>query len=149
MDLPDPGIEPVSLALQADSLPTELSGKPLKAKVPVNCVMREVRCGGEAYCVTKLACMLIRALLLSQWGQRTERTSSGWKIHIRTGKELVLQKRTPGEGISMVWAWRRSRHRSCGVGSGGMDDGMRRGHRRAGGREEGRRAGAKCRGWRG
>ena len=26
-DLPDPGIEPVSPALQADSLPTELSGK--------------------------------------------------------------------------------------------------------------------------
>ena len=28
MDLPDPGIEPESPALQADSLPTELSGKP-------------------------------------------------------------------------------------------------------------------------
>ena len=28
-DLPDPGIEPRSLALQADSLPTELRGKPL------------------------------------------------------------------------------------------------------------------------
>ena len=28
MDLPDPGIEPVSPALQEDSLPTELSGKP-------------------------------------------------------------------------------------------------------------------------
>ena len=28
MDLPDPGIEPGSSALQADSLPTELSGKP-------------------------------------------------------------------------------------------------------------------------
>ena len=27
-DLPDPGIEPRSLALQADSLPTELPGKP-------------------------------------------------------------------------------------------------------------------------
>ena len=27
-DLPDPGIEPVSLALQADDLPTELCGKP-------------------------------------------------------------------------------------------------------------------------
>ena len=29
MDLPDPGIEPESPALQADSLPLELSGKPL------------------------------------------------------------------------------------------------------------------------
>ena len=29
MDLPDPGIKPGSPALQADSLPTELSGKPL------------------------------------------------------------------------------------------------------------------------
>ena len=28
-DFPDPGIEPRSPALQADSLPTELSGKPL------------------------------------------------------------------------------------------------------------------------
>ena len=28
VDLPDPGIEPGSPALQADSLPTELSGKP-------------------------------------------------------------------------------------------------------------------------
>ena len=28
MDLPDPGIELVSPALQVDSLPTELSGKP-------------------------------------------------------------------------------------------------------------------------
>ena len=27
-DLPDPGIEPGSPALRADSLPTELSGKP-------------------------------------------------------------------------------------------------------------------------
>ena len=27
-DLPDPGIEPRSLALQADSLPAELPGKP-------------------------------------------------------------------------------------------------------------------------
>ena len=30
MDLSDPGIEPGSPALQADSLPTELSGKPHK-----------------------------------------------------------------------------------------------------------------------
>ena len=29
-DLPNPGIEPKSLALQADSLPTELQGKPMK-----------------------------------------------------------------------------------------------------------------------
>ena len=29
-DLPDPGIEPGSPALQADSLPTELGGKPSK-----------------------------------------------------------------------------------------------------------------------
>ena len=27
-DLPDPGIEPASPALQADSLPTEIQGKP-------------------------------------------------------------------------------------------------------------------------
>ena len=29
-DLPDPGIEPKSLALQADSLPSELQGSPVK-----------------------------------------------------------------------------------------------------------------------
>ena len=32
MDLPDPGIEPGSPALQADYLPTEISGKPLRRK---------------------------------------------------------------------------------------------------------------------
>ena len=31
-DLPDPGIEPGSPALQVDSLPTELSGKPINTK---------------------------------------------------------------------------------------------------------------------
>ena len=39
-NLPDPGIEPGSPVLQADSLPTELQGKPLalsgQGKVPVN-----------------------------------------------------------------------------------------------------------------
>ena len=33
LDLPDPGIEPGSPALQADSLPTELSGKPQFKKI--------------------------------------------------------------------------------------------------------------------
>ena len=33
MDLPDPGIEPGSPALQVDSLPTELSGKPLRDRL--------------------------------------------------------------------------------------------------------------------
>ena len=33
-DLPDPGIEPRSPALQADSLPTELSVKPLFMRTP-------------------------------------------------------------------------------------------------------------------
>ena len=32
-DLPDPGIKPGSLALQADSLPSELLGKPTDTKV--------------------------------------------------------------------------------------------------------------------
>ena len=32
-DLPDPEIEPVSPALQADSLPTEPSGKPLESVI--------------------------------------------------------------------------------------------------------------------
>ena len=35
-DLPNPGIEPGSPALQADSLPAEPSGKPLKAIAPVH-----------------------------------------------------------------------------------------------------------------
>ena len=39
-DLPNPGIEPGSPALQADSLPTELSGKPvLKLKVRSKCLV--------------------------------------------------------------------------------------------------------------
>ena len=36
MDLPNPGIEPGSPALQADSLPTELSGKPQEALSIIN-----------------------------------------------------------------------------------------------------------------
>ena len=32
-DLPNPGIEPRFPALQADSLPTELSGKPMDVRV--------------------------------------------------------------------------------------------------------------------
>ena len=32
-DLPDPGIEPGSTALQADSFPSELPGKPLKSPI--------------------------------------------------------------------------------------------------------------------
>ena len=36
-DLPDPGIEPRSLALQADSLPTKLLGKPRDQHPPPNC----------------------------------------------------------------------------------------------------------------
>ena len=35
-DLPDLGIEPRSPALQADSLPTELPGKPLEKRVVAN-----------------------------------------------------------------------------------------------------------------
>ena len=35
MDLPDPGIEPGSPALQADSLPTERPGKPLRSAAGV------------------------------------------------------------------------------------------------------------------
>ena len=35
-DLPDPEIKPVSPALQVDSLPTELSGKPIFAFLPLD-----------------------------------------------------------------------------------------------------------------
>ena len=35
-DLPDPGIEPGPPALQADSLPTELSGKTMNEKMAIN-----------------------------------------------------------------------------------------------------------------
>ena len=38
--LPFPGIEPGSPALQVDSLPTELSGKPLFGAVKINEVIR-------------------------------------------------------------------------------------------------------------
>ena len=36
MDFSDPGIEPGSPALQADSLPTELSGKPNEQRIRAN-----------------------------------------------------------------------------------------------------------------
>ena len=35
LNLPDPGIEPGSLAMQADSLPTELLGKPQSQRISV------------------------------------------------------------------------------------------------------------------
>ena len=35
-DLPNPGVEPGSPALQADSLPIELSWKPFVSKEPIN-----------------------------------------------------------------------------------------------------------------
>ena len=38
MDLPDPGTEPGSPALQADSLPTELSGKPTETQTLVKSI---------------------------------------------------------------------------------------------------------------
>ena len=37
VDLPDPGVEPGSPALQADSLPTELSGKPVRKAFDKRC----------------------------------------------------------------------------------------------------------------
>ena len=43
MDLPDPGIEPGSSALQVDSLPAELLGKSLKLQ---HSLKREVGAGG-------------------------------------------------------------------------------------------------------
>ena len=42
-DLPDPGIEPGSPALQADSLPTEPQGKPLYCLVSLLFLYRRLR----------------------------------------------------------------------------------------------------------
>ena len=46
-DLPNPGIEPGSPALQADSPPTELQGKPL-----MNLYAMCKSCLGQAFCVS-------------------------------------------------------------------------------------------------
>ena len=43
MDLPDPGIKPGSPALQADSLPTELLGKPWRALVALFSNMLDIK----------------------------------------------------------------------------------------------------------
>ena len=43
-NLPDPGIEPVSLALQADSLPTEPPGKPIMECINVNFLVLIMYC---------------------------------------------------------------------------------------------------------
>ena len=47
MDLPNPGIEPGSPALQADSLPAELPGKPIAGMDDsyLTSVVRPVSCG--------------------------------------------------------------------------------------------------------
>ena len=42
-DLPDPGIEPGSPALQADSLPTELPGKPQAGVAPMENIWRVLK----------------------------------------------------------------------------------------------------------
>ena len=42
-DLPNPGIKPGSLSLQADSLPSELSWKPLRSKEVSNLCLRHCR----------------------------------------------------------------------------------------------------------
>ena len=43
-NLPDPGIEPASLALQADSLPTEPPGKPIMECINVNVLVLIMYC---------------------------------------------------------------------------------------------------------
>ena len=48
-DLPDPGIEPASPALQADSLPTELGQKPLNTVLHLNRVECLVCCNRIAF----------------------------------------------------------------------------------------------------
>ena len=42
-DLPDPGIKPGSPALQADSLPTELSGSPIAGVQGIKCITITLR----------------------------------------------------------------------------------------------------------
>ena len=57
-DLPDPGIEPRSPALQADTLPSEPRGKPQKAEVGMKSCPENLRssdapsqpCGGRTHC---------------------------------------------------------------------------------------------------
>ena len=74
MDLPNPGIEPGSLAWQADSLPTELSGKPdpyLKTIFAIREVEQKNVGGG---------------VLKSAWG-----SASNGKPHVLTAGWPVLQ----------------------------------------------------------
>ena len=76
-DLPDPGIEPRSPVLQADSLPTELRGKPLKqenhSKKQGGC---ERRCKIGSHNVPSL---FLSCFLLSQ-GFKTRHILSAQKV---------------------------------------------------------------------
>ena len=57
-DLPNPGIEPGSPVLQADSLPTELQGKPVGSVIPLKLLFLKRRCQWSTY--TQLFCFVFR-----------------------------------------------------------------------------------------
>ena len=56
-DLPDPGIEPRSLALQADSLPSEPLGKPLELDIELFNVQLALDLGGYLFYYMEIICI--------------------------------------------------------------------------------------------
>ena len=66
MDLPNPGIEPRSLALQVDTLPTELSGSPLGwlLGLPCQCGDSKLRSLDQVLGIVSIICLYLYYL---QW----------------------------------------------------------------------------------
>ena len=56
-DLPDPGIEPRSLALQADSLPSEPPGKPLELDIELINVQLALDLEGYLFYYMEIICI--------------------------------------------------------------------------------------------
>ena len=75
VDLPDPGIEPGSPALQADSLPTELSGKP-NLKFKMVCVCAQLV--NFSYLQNSVSCSISS---LHEAGQMTHSLGNGINRH--------------------------------------------------------------------
>ena len=66
VDIPNPGIELGSHALQADSLPTELSGKPIYLAVSFNVAMGKLR---QTWIKVEASVSWINSLKRNSWAK--------------------------------------------------------------------------------
>ena len=101
MNLPHPGIEPGSPALQADSLPTELSGKPPLVKKP------PAKTGDVRDTIDSLVAQMVKRLPAMR---ETQVPSLGW--------EDALEKDMATHSSTLAWkiTWMEAPGRLHSVG---------------------------------